>query len=155
MLLLYAGLGLFLIFLTDGKVQGFWSRVFSKMFDLSVSELIMVTTDVAIVFGLPVVIPLLFTLALVTAMEGVKFTVHRRRGLASLLFFGGVIYLFGRFFKDAVDALGFLGRYKPMTFWQSGSMSEGMDLGMIVYTFSVSVILVLVGLWLFEKRVEI
>ena len=111
--------------------------------------------DICMIFVLPVLLYVILSLAFVIAMEGVKFLAHRYRGLMALGFFGTMVYLYARFWGTAMDALNFLGRYKPDTFWQSGSMSHGVELALYVYPFGVTVLLMAFGLWLFEKRVQI
>lgn len=122
---------------------------------LSWGEVTYLMIDLFVVFVLPVLVYLTLSLAVVMAMEGVKFTLHRYQGVVALVFFGGVIYLFGRFFKDALQMLGFLGNYRAMTIWQDGNMSSAIEWAMLVYPLTVAAILVFLGLWLFEKRVEI
>ncbi len=111
--------------------------------------------DLFVVFFLPFLFYLLFLLAIVTAMEGLKFSVHRFQGLAALVLFGGTIYLYARCYKMIVGWLSFLGRYDTVWFWTEGSMKNVMDLAQLAYPFLAATVLLTVGLWLFEKRVEI
>lgn len=130
-------------------------RILERFSDLTVGQIMWYATDVAIVTVLPIVIYLMLTLALVVAMEGVKFVLHRHRGIAALVFFAGSIYLYGRFFRVAYDHLRILGRFNPVSFWEEGSLVGGMELAIYVYPLLALVALMGLGLLLFEKRVEI
>lgn len=130
-------------------------RFFTSLSELSGSQIMVVVYDMTIVFLVPVIIYLMLTLALVVAMEGVKFALHRYRGIAALVFLGGSVYLYGRFYQLAHDNLRILGRFKPTSFWQEGSMVGGMELAVYVYPLLALVALMGLGLFLFEKRVEI
>ncbi len=145
------------VFEASSKDGGFtlWHVYFEKLEDLQLYQSGLFMIDTFVVFSLPIFLGLGLILALVTAMEGVKFTVHRYRGLMALVFFGSSIFLFGRFFESSIKFLSFLGRYKPMSFWQSGPLSPGLDLAICAYPMLVIVLLMGIGLWLFEKRVEI
>ena len=111
--------------------------------------------DLCVVFVVPFLLYMMLLLALVTAMEGLKFSVRRFQGLAALTFFGGMIYLYARSYTTAVDSLSFLGRYNTVGFGAEGSMKGVMQLSHLAYPFLASTVLLFAGLWLFEKRVEI
>ena len=111
--------------------------------------------DLCVVFVVPFLLYMMLLLALVTAMEGLKFSVRRFQGLAALTFFGGMIYLYARSYTTAVDSLSFLGRYNTVVFLGEGSMKVVMQLSHLAYPFLAFTVLLFAGLWLFEKRVEI
>ena len=105
---------------------------------------------------LPGLLYMMLLLAVVTVMEGVKFSVRRFQGSAALLFFGGTVYLYARFYRMVTDALDFLGPFElRRTFWTGGSMQGFPEWSHLAYPFLVFTLLIIIGLWLFEKRVEI
>lgn len=145
------------VFEASSKDGGFtlWQVYFGKIADLQLYQSGLFMIDTFVVFSLPIFLGLGLILALVTAMEGVKFTVHRYRGLMALVFFGSSVYLFGRFFNSAVQFLDFMGSYKPFMFLPGKGMGHGVEWASYAYPLLAIVLLMGIGLWLFEKRVEI
>jgi len=145
------------VFQASSKDGGFtiWQVFFEKTEDLQLYQFSLFMIDIFVMFSLPVLLGLVLTLALVTAMEGVKFTVHRYRGLVALVFFGSSVYLFGRFFNSAVQILDFMGSYKPLLFLPGKGMGHSVEWASYAYPLLAIVLLMGMGLWLFEKRVDI
>ena len=137
------------------KRDGKWAVLMAKLPSITFGDGCNLIIDFFVVFCLPVLFYLLFLLSIVTVMEGVKFSVRRFQGLAALASFGGTIYFYARFYKMIVGWLSFLGKYDTAAFWAEGSMKDIMDLAQLAYPFLAATVLLIVGLWLFEKRVEI
>ncbi len=94
--------------------------------------------DVVFLLGLLFVTYMIFIFGLVTAMEGVKFSVKRYRGLTAVVFFFISVYLYGRFFVQGNEALDFLG-----------------EISIFAYTILMGILFLIFGLVVYEKRAEI
>ena len=106
--------------------------------------------------GLGLIAYLILVLGLVTGMEGVKYSVKRYRGLTSVAFFIGAVYLFGRFAHQAIEALGFLGKISIEI--QNNNMMiryQGIPIAPFAYMILFGITLLVIGLVVYEKRAEI
>lgn len=135
--------------------RSFVSGLFSNIGKTTFVEKTVLGIDIFVVFVIPVLLYFLLCLSLVTALEGVKFAFHKYQGLIALVFFGLMVYIYARFYKTAMYVFDFLGSYKPWSFWDSGSMKGGMEIGIYAYPVLMITLLMALGLWLFHKRVEI
>lgn len=99
---------------------------------------------------------MVFVFGLVAGMEGVKYSVKRYRGLASVVFVFGAMYLFARFAHQATEALGFLGKI-PIQFLSDNATItySGIGVAPFAYTILSGIILMVIGLVVYEKRAEI
>ena len=104
--------------------------------------------DFGFLFGLMLVAYMVFSLGLVTGMEGIKFSVKRYRGLTAVVFFALAVFLYIRFFQQGKVALDFLGHI-------SVTLSGQIELAPFVYTILMGVIFMIIGLVVYEKRAEI
>ncbi len=104
--------------------------------------------DFGFLFGLILVAYMVFSLGLVTGMEGVKFAVKRYRGLTAVVFFLIAVFLYIRFFQQGKVALDFLGHI-------SVTLSGQIELAPFVYTILMGITFMIIGLVMYEKRAEI
>lgn len=113
--------------------------------------------DVWFVMTLGFLVYLVLILGFVTAMEGVKFAVKRLRRLAAVGFWLVSMFLYFWFYGQAVNVLGFLG---VLEIWSVMDGQMVMAVGNVawasfVYPAFVGLLLLGMGLVLFEKHVEI
>lgn len=139
--------------------EGKWAMLMTSLSMISYGEILEKTflflVDLCVVFIAPALLYMMLLLALVTVMEGVKFSVNRFQGLAALVSFGGAVYLYARFYKMVVGWLSFLGRYDTVGFWVEGPMEGVIKWSHLAYPSLALALLLIIGLWLFEKRVEV
>ncbi|MBT3605028.1 MAG: hypothetical protein HOE48_15320 [Candidatus Latescibacteria bacterium] len=113
--------------------------------------------DVWYVLVLGFTVYLILILGFVTAMEGVKFAVKRLRRLAAVGFWLVSMFAYFWFYGAVVNSLGFLG---AVQIWSVMDGQMVMAVGNIawasfLYPAIAGVLLLGVGLALFEKHVEI
>ena len=104
--------------------------------------------DFGFLFGLMLVTYMVFSLGLVTGMEGMKFSVKRYRGLTAVVFFIIAVFLYIRFFQQGKVALDFLGHI-------SVTLSGQKELAPFVYTILVGIIFMIIGLVVYELIVPL
>jgi hypothetical protein len=109
------------------------------------------------VFGGLIYFPMLvFLLGIATAMEGIKLALKRWRGLAGIAAVVASFYLYARLMKPVRSLLVFLGDFRISLEIGGGHIkTSALPLSWVAYTVLVGLVLTAVGLWLFEKRVEI
>ena len=113
-------------------------------------------TDMWVFGGLLYFPTLVLLLGIATAMEGVKLALKRWRGLAGIASVIASFYLYARLMKPARELLSFLGDFRIAVEIGGGIIKTSlMPLSWVAYTVLVGLALAALGLWLFEKRVEI
>mgnify|MGYP002725702221 CR=1 FL=1 len=97
---------------------------------------------------------LLLFLGLVSAMEGLKFACKRFRGLVVMVFFIGSLFLFNLLRGPGMELLGLASREGWMLGPELQAQRE-ISLESVVYSALACVVLLGLGLWLFEKHAEV
>ena len=99
---------------------------------------------------------LLLLLGIVSCMEGLRFAVKRYRRLVSLGFLVTCFYFLGRIMKPATEALSFLGKYQIEIINQDGGVFyKSMSLSWLAFPILCGLLLLLLGIDLFDRYVEI
>ena len=113
--------------------------------------------DVLFLMILGFTVYLVLILGFVTAMEGVKFTVKRFRRLAAVGFWLGSMFLYFWFYRQVVNVLGFLGDFEIWSVLDGQMVMAVSEVAWasFVYPALFGVLMLGVGLALFEKHVEI
>lgn len=113
--------------------------------------------DVVILMVMGFLAYLMMMLGFVTAMEGVKFAVKRFQRLAAVGFCVVALYFYLWFYWQIVGVLGFLGTFKvdSVVNGQFVMVIAEIAWASFLYPAFVGVLLLVLGLGLFEKYVEI
>ena len=112
--------------------------------------------DFSFLAGLGLLAYMVFVLGLVVGMEGVKYSVKRHRGLTAVGFVVVSLYLFGRLAGLGKDIFGFMGNIS-FDFMSGGATMtySGVQFAPFAYTILFGLLLMAVGLVVYEKRAEI
>ncbi|MDP6039380.1 MAG: hypothetical protein QGG64_12575 [Candidatus Latescibacteria bacterium] len=113
-------------------------------------------SDFYFLSGLVLIAYLVLVFGLVTGMEGVKYSVKQYRGLTAAAFFIGALYLFGRFAHQATEMLDFLGKIPIQIQHNHTTITyQGIGVAPFAYMILSGVMLLIIGLAVYEKRAEI
>lgn len=98
----------------------------------------------------------LLFLGLITGMEGFRFSFKRRRGYAAAGFLLVFAYVFGKVLEPGVKALGVLGQYRFDSVKPDGQVFfHAMELSWVAFPALSGLLLLLLGLYLLHRYVEI
>ena len=99
---------------------------------------------------------LLLLLGIVSCLEGLKFSVKRWRRLVSAGFLVFCFYFLMRVMRPAIEALSFLGEYQIAFIDLDGAVSyQGVNLSWFAFPLLCGSLLLFLGLYLFDRYVEI